>query len=148
MSFQPAFGSFGDFLSIAILIKDIVAALDDSRGSAKKYQDLLLTLDIFAKTIQAIDQFYRGPRQAEFFDDISVTALQTTGLIRKCLEEFKAKTDKYASTLCPGGSGSRAKDVARKIQFKVLDEKDVESFRVQVMAYNMMLKTLLDVSTL
>lgn len=148
MSFQPAFGSFGDFLSIAILIKDIATALDDSRGSAKKYQDLLQNLDILSKTIQAVEHFYRGPRHAEFFDSISVTALHTVEQIRRCLEDFRAKTRRYASTLCPGGSGSVTKDFARKIQFKVLDEKDIESFRVQVLGYNMLLKTLLDVSTL
>lgn len=46
MAFDPTFGSFGDFLSIAVLVKDIAIALDDG----KKYQALVQALETLSNT--------------------------------------------------------------------------------------------------
>lgn len=149
MSFDPTFGGLGDFVSIVVLIKDIVLALDGSRGSAKKYQDLVRSLDILSTTIEAVEKAYRGPRHAAGFDNISVTALQTVRDIRTCLKDFTGRLQKkYGPSLSLGGSGNPAKDAARKIQFKAMEEDEIQSFRMQVLGYNMLLKTLLDVTTL
>lgn len=34
------FGSVGDIISICLLAKEIIGAIDESRGSAKEYQEL------------------------------------------------------------------------------------------------------------
>ncbi|KAF3770082.1 hypothetical protein M406DRAFT_325551 [Cryphonectria parasitica EP155] len=150
MSFAPTFASFGDFLSIALLIKDIISALDDSRGSAKKYQDLIQSLAILEQAIQQVDKVYRSPQNADTFNSISVTALQVTGQIRKCLEEFKARIEKYSKCLGPGGSDNVAKKMtrrARKLQFRC-EQDQVDEFQQQVHMYNMLLNTLLQATTL
>lgn len=148
MSFDPTFGGLGDFVSIVVLIKDIVLALDGSRGSAKKYQDLVRSLDILSTTIEAVEKAYRGPRHAAGFDNISVTALQTVRHIRTCLKDFTGRLQKYGPSLSLGGLGNPAKDAARKIQFKAMEEDEIQSFQMQVLGYNMLLKTLLDVTML
>lgn len=148
MSFAPTFGSFGDFISIALLIKEIYTALDEQKGSAKKYQDLIRSLDILLKTVQAVDSAYRGPQNVGEFDSTSVIALQTVQQIRKYLEEFVARFYKYAPTLSPGGSGNKAKDVARRVQFRILEDKDIGNFQMQITGYIMLLQTLVEVSTL
>jgi hypothetical protein len=40
MEVALSFGAFGDLLALSILIKDIVSALDDCRGSSREYQNL------------------------------------------------------------------------------------------------------------
>lgn len=49
MAFAPTFGSFGDFISVGILIKDILRTFDHVRGSVAEYRSLikeLYTLDL------------------------------------------------------------------------------------------------------
>jgi hypothetical protein len=43
---SATFGSVGDFLSISILVKDLLLALDDSRGSSRDYQEVVRKLYI------------------------------------------------------------------------------------------------------
>ena len=67
--------------------------------------------------------------------------------IQDMLKVFNEKLQKYRPSLGPGDSGSRVKDIARKIQFK-LDEKDVAKFRGEVTGYTIALKMLMDAMTL
>ncbi|KAJ0107175.1 hypothetical protein J7T55_014705 [Diaporthe amygdali] len=147
MAFAPSFGSFGDFLSIAILIKDIVLALDDCRGSSNKYQELKQGLEILGETIRHVEHAYQNPTLV-VYRDTSTTAIRVISRIHQCLADFNSqKLQKYATSLSPGGSGNPLKDVARKIQFK-FDEKDIENFQREIIGYNMLLTTLMEVSTM
>lgn len=145
MAFAPSFGSFGDFLSIAVLIKDIVVALDDSRGSSSKYRELRQGLEILGETIRHVDQACRDPKLVGS-NDIATAAIRIISQIQQCLAAFNGhKLQKYATSFTPGGSGNLFKDVARKMQYK-LDEKDIENFQREILGYNMLLTTLMEVS--
>ncbi|KAJ4423395.1 hypothetical protein N0V82_001999 [Gnomoniopsis sp. IMI 355080] len=148
MSFGPTFGSFGDFISLVVLIKDISTALHEQRGSAKKYQDVIKNLDILSETVQAVETAYGGPQHAGNLDGIPATALETVQQIRKYLESFVTRLNKYAPALSQGGSGNMAKDVARKVQFRILEDKEIGNFQAQITGYIMLLTTLLEVTTL
>ncbi|KAF0316324.1 hypothetical protein GQ607_016424 [Colletotrichum asianum] len=52
MEFTLAFGAVGDFIAVIALIKDIITALDDSRGSAKDYRDIVHSLEILQRTVE------------------------------------------------------------------------------------------------
>lgn len=145
MSFDPTFGSFGDFLSIAILIKEICVALNESRGSARNYQDLIQQLEILAKAIQALAVYLSSQRTGS--DSESVTILQIVEQIRILLEEFHDRLRKYAPSLSPGGSGNAWKDAGRKLQFR-MEEGDFEKFLTKVKAYTMLLQPLIGVTIL
>ncbi|KAL1874869.1 hypothetical protein Daus18300_003410 [Diaporthe australafricana] len=147
MAFAPSFGSFGDFLSIAILIKDVVVALGDCRGSSSKYLELRQGLEILGETVHQVDQACNNPKLV-VSNDISTAARRIISQIRQCLTAFNShKLQKYATSLAPGGSGNLLKDVARKIQYK-FDEKDIENFQREILGYNMLLTTLMEVSTM
>lgn len=143
---DPTFGSFGDLLSIAALIKDIVIALNDSRGSSKKYQSLMHGLDILNTAIGQVEQLYSSQHFTVGIEQGPVTALeQAIAKIWQSLEDFHAKIRKFSTSLSPGGSGSVVRDVARKIQFK-MEEKDVQEFQQEILSYNMALDLLLGVT--
>lgn len=147
MAFAPSFGSFGDFLSIAILIKDIIVALDECRGSSHKYQDLRQGLEVLGETICHVERAYHNPKLV-VPNDTSTTAIRIVSRIHQCLAAFNSqKLQKFATSFSPGGSGNPFKDVARKIQFK-FDEKDIENFQREIMGYNLLLTTLMEVSTM
>ncbi|KAJ4416848.1 hypothetical protein N0V82_006487 [Gnomoniopsis sp. IMI 355080] len=147
MSFAPSFGSVGDFLSIAILIKDIVVALDDCRGSSSKYQGLKQGLEILGEAIRQVEHVYHDPNLV-VSREAAATAMRIVSRIKQCLATFSNnKLQKYTTSLSPGGSGNTLKDAARKIQFK-FGEKDIENFQREIMGYNLLLTTLMEVSTI
>ncbi|KAH6976039.1 hypothetical protein BKA56DRAFT_552474 [Ilyonectria sp. MPI-CAGE-AT-0026] len=147
MEFALAFGSVGDFIAIALLIKDIICALDDCRGSAKEYRDLIQELNILEKTLQEVEHIYNNPRLSDGLDDLSKIALLTTKQIQQCLEGFCDKIQKYGPSLAKAGTGNALKDAARKIQWK-LEENDSSKFRADITGYTMSLQVLMEVTTL
>lgn len=128
------------------MIKDIIIALDDSRGSKKRYQSLIQQLGILTEAIEQVERIYKDQRYIGGVDGTPVTALETAvARIWQRLEDFNLKLRKYATSLSPGGSGNALKDAARKIQFKI-EEKDVEEFQRDVLGYNMSLKLSIEVT--
>lgn len=143
---DPTFGSFGDFLSIAALIKDIVEALNDSRGSSKKYQELINGLGILNTAMEQVRQLCTSQRFLADIESTLVTALeQAVAKVWQSLEDFHAKIWKYSASLSPGGSGNVVKDAFRKIQYK-LEEKDVQDFHQEILEYKTSLELLLQLA--
>lgn len=147
MEVTPTFGAVGDFISIALLIKDIISALDECRGSGKAYRDLIEEITLLHKNIEQIERIYQGPNLPDGFDDLQSIVHTTVAKTRQCLEGFCDRVSKkYGKSLVTGGSGNAFKDVARKIQWK-FEEKDIEKFRSEVMGYRMSLEMFLQVTT-
>ncbi|KAK4185168.1 hypothetical protein QBC35DRAFT_538317 [Podospora australis] len=142
-------GAVGDFISIALLIKDIISALDDSRGSSKTYADLVQSITNLQQALQEVERVYQNPADLpESLSDLRVIALGHVGQIKQCLENYCSKTSsKYGPSLAGNGSGSVLRDVSRKTQWRLLEEKDAEKFREEVRGYTMSLKILVQVTT-
>lgn len=147
MPIDPTFGSFGDFLSIAILIKEICVALNQSRGSAKNFQGLLQQLKILGTSIQALERFYLSPQHAAAFDSDSAAALQIVKQIREYLKEFHGRLRRYTPILCTGGSTNAWRSAGRKLQFR-LEEGEFDKFLARIMGYNTLLEIFLGLTTL
>lgn len=146
MELAFTFGAVGDFIALSVLIKDIIGALDDCRGSSKVYQDLVQSLVILDSTLGEVDQVFRDPRHATFAQRLCATAQESVRQINDALQSFHDKLKKFRPSLGPGGSGNRLKDAARKIQFK-MDEKDINSVKGDIQEYKMTLSLLLDTLT-
>jgi len=61
MPFAPSFGSFGDFFTIVILIKNIINALDDATGSKSEYQHLIEALSSLLEAFQEVKLICQTP---------------------------------------------------------------------------------------
>jgi len=149
MDFGLTFGSVGDFIAIIALIRDIIEALDDARGSAKEYQDLVRELDTLRQTVEAVQRTLEDPQLIDSLEDLAKTALDTVAQINDCLNGFLGQIGKYEPTLSAGASGKRncLKSMGRKVQWK-LNGREVENFRAEVMRCTMALNVLLKVVTL
>ena len=53
MSFT--FGSFGDIVTLSLLIKDLIKSLDDSRGSSAEYQAVVRELWSLDKALLEVE---------------------------------------------------------------------------------------------
>ncbi|KAK3331476.1 hypothetical protein B0H66DRAFT_468412 [Apodospora peruviana] len=138
-------GAVGDIISITVLIKDIVSALSEARGSSKAYRDLVESLNVLHQMLHEADRVYSDePHDSA----VRLVALNTVGQIRNCLRRFDATIQKYGPSLAQGGSGCSLMDGARKLQWKLLEEKDVDKFRSEIMGYSQSLTTLLCVTNI
>lgn len=139
----------GDVISIILLVKDIISALDDARGSAKAYRDLVQGMELLQKTLEEVDQaLVVLPNELTGYDSIVQASEATVTQIQRCLEDLRRKViKKYGASLCEGGSGNFIKDVWKRIQW-TMEEKDVDKFRAVIAGYTATLKMILDVTAM
>lgn len=132
MSAALTFGSVGDIISVAAIIKDIITTLSDTRGAAAEYQrtigdlqnlyHVLLKLDMLAKECER-----RGDSISE-----GLTARLKAQDCRILAENFFEKVQKYNSSLRKDGSGNMAKDAYWKPHWRMTHRDCVEQFRKDV----------------
>lgn len=75
MELSVSFGAVGDIIAICGLIKGIVAALDDARGSPKHYQDVIEHLNITSRTIAEVDRVFRNQLRTSELDGLYPLAI-------------------------------------------------------------------------
>lgn len=148
MEFGPTFGAVGDFISITVLIKDIITALDDAQGSATRYRELTNELNTLRQTLDAVQETYESPQLTHSQEDVSGIALGIVAQTKNRLNGFLQQIHKYEPSLGTGAgkASSSFKSMGRKIQWK-FNEKEVDKFRAEVMGCTMALKVLLEVIT-
>lgn len=147
MEFTLAFGAVGDFIAVLELIRNIVAALDDSRGSTKAYRDVVHSLEILESTLRQIEEVYRDQKLRSFLGELRTIALRNVAQIKRCLEDFNNKIEKFRPSLANNGTKSVLRDVARKVQWR-FEEKDIEKLRGELLGHTMSMNTLLELTTL
>lgn len=148
MDFGLTFGAIGDFIAITVLIKDVIEALDDARGSAKEYRELVRELDTLHLTLEAVQKTCEDPQLTHSLEDLTKIALDTVSHVKDCLNGFLDLIRKYEPALGTVATGktNSFRAIGRKVQWK-LNGREVEKFRAEVMGCTMALKVLLEVIT-
>lgn len=144
---EVTFGAVGDFISIGLIIKDIVTALNDNRGSARDYRELIESLDLLERALKEINGIHTDPDLSGQLGELKTAASDTARQITRALTEFRQKIAKYSDCLSGTGSGNLFKDAMKKVQWK-LDEKDIHKFRTEVECYTQSLRILLHATTM
>ena len=116
--------SASDFLTAGRLIKDIATCLNDAKGSAASYRELMLELEGLQVALDKIEHLQVRPEQNANVDGIKVAALSC----RYTLNDFLTKVKNYAA-LEYGSGASRSKKAAKKVKWEVRMEDDVKQLR-------------------
>lgn len=128
MSCGITFGSVGDFVAVAALIRQIVSSLQDSGGSASDYQELFREVDGLQCALDEIEHLEGKPEQMSANNGIRFAALNC-----QCsLSELQTKLKWYGSSVGVRRSGSRLQDIGKRLkwQLKMKDEaKKLRAFR-------------------
>jgi hypothetical protein len=137
--------SVGDFIAGIKLIHDLAEALKARGGSSSDYQDLIRELYLLERALISVKTVI-DPANPESrpFGVAHVEALkQVVGSCRHTVDEFLRRNRKYTSSLTAFGSGSKWKDMLRKIEWSQYKKEDVQSLRWKIhghtTAINMML---------
>ncbi|KAJ3525708.1 hypothetical protein NM208_g11523 [Fusarium decemcellulare] len=144
---EVTFGAVGDFISVILVIRDIITALNDSRGSTRDYLELTESLQVLEKALKEVDEVFKDPRAPKELESLRLVALDTARQITRRATEFRERMKKYAHSLSHGGSGNPIKDTVRKLQWK-LDEGDISKFRGEIVGYTASLNILLHATTM
>jgi hypothetical protein len=127
MSAALTFGSVGDIIALCGLAIELGRALGSVRGSAKEYQTLRKDLDQFVQVLMQViatfEQFENSPQ----LDSLGSV---TRSIIDECSDIIGdvlcSLRDKYGDSLQPGGSGNKAKDVYRKLEFSLREKEKIQ----------------------
>jgi hypothetical protein len=140
------FGSVGDIISVSLLVKDLLLALDSSRGSSSEYQAIVRELYVLDTALLQVEQLSRTQSGTLELQALYDTAKRTVAKCRVSLDAFTKRIAKYESSLAASGSGSIIKDTARKLQWRASQkEAELVKFRAEVTGYtdsiNMLIAT-------
>ncbi|CAD6575091.1 MAG: hypothetical protein ASARMPRED_007053 [Alectoria sarmentosa] len=135
MSAGVTFGSVGDIISLCIVIKDLVKALDESRGSSAEYQELIRELWALDRVLLEVELLWRTCECTVELNALRETAHRMTDQCRHSIEAFLEKIKKYGRSLRDGGSGSVVRDVTLKVRWQVTHADELTKFRAEINAH-------------
>lgn len=137
--------SVGDCVSACILIKDVIVALDDSRGSAAEYQELCRELWSLDRALLEVHQLASSSEKTIELNAIQQTVGRAAAQCKDCIDSFLKNIKGYQRPLQDGGSSSKFRDAVGKIRWSFTQKEEVAKFRAEINAHasaiNMLLIT-------
>ena len=107
--------SVGDCISVCILIKDAIHALDSTRGSCAEYQEIIRELWTLDRALLEVVSLAQSFETTAELNALSHTAKRTAEQCKICVEGFLGGLKGYERALREGGSGSKIKDIKGKL---------------------------------
>lgn len=120
--------SAGDFIAAIGLVKDLVKALHDSKGSSREYRELiheLRSLETALLQVKALD--LEVEQRAK-----RVVLRQAASQCQVSIDDFLKGLFKYQPHLRSGGSSRNWKAAFRKIQWHLCKKDDLVKFRAEI----------------
>ena len=141
MLFTPI-GSIGDIIALSVIIKDLVKALDDSRGSSAEYQDSIRKLWALNRVLREVETLCRICENIAELGALCETIHCIVNQARKSIEPFLDVVRKFGPSLHKGGSGNSIRDASRKAQWRISHSDDLTKFRTEIDVYCSILSVL------
>lgn len=139
------FGSVGDIITVCLLAKSIVDALDDSRGSPAEYRGLVNEIRSLECSLLEVELLTRSWRDASLPASLQHECSQLVNESRKTLEAFRAYLKKYDPSLSKDTHTGILRRAGTKIKWHLLAKDTVSRFRSELTghsnALNMMMIT-------
>lgn len=146
MAFAPTFGSFGDFISVSILIKDILRTFDHVRGSVAEYRSLIKELHTLDLSLLQVHQTCISHLSEPTTYNLKELAIRTLDDCKSDVHAFKQKIEKYQAAL-----GHESTNVigrtAREVQW-LTKKGDIDQFHAKVVAHGVSLNMILNMASL
>jgi hypothetical protein len=139
--------SVGDIISVSLLIKDILLALDSTRDSSAQYQSIVKELYVLDISLLQVEKLAKADEVTSQVHAIYDTAKETAEKCKGLVAAFLQRIKDYDKSLNQNGSGNQVKDFARKLKWKMAGmEEEASKFRSEIMGHsesiNMLLATI------
>lgn len=130
------FGSVGDIIAVCLLVKDLVDALDKSRGSKAEYRSLISELRTLERVLLHIDTFSRNNGANPGLRGILQTIGEAVAHCQGLVSEFLQRVKKYQYVFDESGTSSAkrsyVKDAAMSVRWSIGESDAVDKFRVDL----------------
>jgi len=143
-----SFGSVGDIIAICLLVKELVVALDESKGSATEYREVLLELRALERALHKVEMLSKSHASTVKLNALYATARKAALDCRQPVEAFFNRIKKYGSSLDVGASRKSIRNTAMKIRWQVSQKDEISRFRAVVSAHSSSINMLLATVTL
>jgi hypothetical protein len=131
-----AFGFSAGGITGISLVKDLITAIQDSKGSSKEYLGLISELRGLESALLEVKKLpFRSEQQAVLREAVV--------RCRTCIDDFLTAITKYHSHLRLDGSQRPWQDAIRKIQWRLTKKEDIEQFRSAIVFHAQTLQILL-----
>jgi hypothetical protein len=137
------FGSVGDIISVCLIVKDLVDALNKSRGSSAEHGEIIRELWVLDRALLEVEVLSRTHSTTVELVALCETARQTVEKCRLTVQAFSQRINKYGVSLGNGGSGNIMKDAAMKIGWQLSQKDEVSKFRAEIAAHSASINMLL-----
>jgi hypothetical protein len=139
------FGAVGDIISVCLLVKDLVAALDKARGSKAEYQSAIRELWILDRALLEIDLLSRvhGNGATPQLQSLCVTAERAVARCKALVSAFQQRIHRYKHTLGDGEKPNVIHGAAMKLRWRVGEKEALDQFRVEIAGSSQGLQMLL-----
>ncbi|KAH7410535.1 hypothetical protein BKA64DRAFT_357102 [Cadophora sp. MPI-SDFR-AT-0126] len=138
-----SFGSIGDIIAICLLVKDLVAALDESKGSATEYGEVKLELRALERALLEVEVLSRSQASTVKLNALYATARKAALDCRQPIEAFLNMIKKYDSSLGAGVSRNLVRNTAMKIRWRLSQKDEVARIRAEISAHSSSINMLL-----
>lgn len=142
MSFSATFGSFGDFVTIVILIKDVIKTLDDGKGSSSEYHQTIRELLSLERAFVEVGIMCQDPDPTSGLYALTIQVRAILDQCKTCIEKFLRLVHRYTRTLRPNGSGNAFRDFASKMKWQ-FEKAEVERFQGEIARHSCAMNMLL-----
>lgn len=139
------FGSVGDIVSVCLLVKDLVNALDEARGCKAEYQSAIRELWILDRALLEIDLLSRthGNGSTPELRSLCETAQRAAAKCKDLVAEFLSRIRKYKSSFDDSHRPGLLRKTAMSIRWQVGEREALERFRVEIAGTSSSLQMLL-----
>jgi hypothetical protein len=135
--------SVGDCISVCILIKDAIQALDSSRGSSAEYQEVIRELWALDRALLEVVNLAQSFETTVELNALSHTARRSAEQCKSCIETFLGRIKEYERALREGGSGNKFRDVKGKMSWALCGREHLVKFKTEINGHSSAINMLL-----
>ena len=145
MPFTPI-GSLGDIVALSRMLKDLIQALDETKGSSAQYQETIRKLWAFKRVVQEVETVCRKREYTVELDTLRATTCFIANQARQCIKVFLKNIRNYEPNLSKRGSGNVVRDAFKKVQWRVCRSDELSKLQVEVDVFCSTLSLLLSIA--
>lgn len=136
------YNSVGDIISVSLLVKDLLIAINSSRGAAAEYQEVVQELYVLDKALLQVESFAKAHQTTPEVFALCEIAQRSVEKSKTCVDSFIQRIKKYGASLSSASSGNAFKRAARSVQWQ-LSRDDLDRFRAEIMSHSNAIQMLL-----
>jgi len=143
------FGAVGDIISVGLLVKDLLATLDEARGSKAEYRRVVQAINNLNVIIDTVNKNVIQPGLVTHdLRDLCETSRQAVVRCHDLGVAFLARIGKYKPTFDKTHDTIKLKEVTMAVCWRLGEKEALLQFYTEVVRANSSLQTLLSVANL